>query len=322
MTRLRKSRPYRSLGYSRVTTTTTARYLDEAGTGLSPTERERVVALVIPPAWSNVWISARADAHILAVGDDAAGRRQYIYHPVWRAKRDMDKFARALRLAVALPAARGQVTRDLRRGELDRSRVLAGAFRMLDSTAIRAGGEEYASAHGSRGLATLQRRHVTVAGGNIALRFPSKSGQRAEKTFHDVELARLLVALGAGTGSARLFVWRNSGRKTQLTSHQLNGYVKARVGESFTAKDFRTLAGSLAAARSLALARHASSAHDRAANVRVAIAAAADLLGNTPTIARTSYIDPAIFTLYEKGEVMVLRGSAERALIHLLRPRS
>lgn len=318
MTRLRRSTPYSRGGYRRLRRGSGFRYVTDASTPVSADERDRVVALAIPPAWENVWISPFANAHILAVGVDQAGRKQYIYHPDWRARKDNEKFLRARELAAALPSARRAVTRDLRRPELDRTRVLAAAFRILDSSAIRIGGEEYALVHGSRGLTTLLRRHVKIDGATIQLRFPAKSGQKAEVSFDDSELAAVLQALGAGSGAARLFAWKSDGRVRRLGASDLNDYIVERTGGSFTAKDFRTLKGTVAAALSLAHEPPADTVRQRKAAIKRAIDAAAAELSNTPTIAKNSYIDPLVFDRFEAGETIALGRVPETAVLDLL----
>ena len=318
MTRLRRAKPYESPGYRRLRRGSSFRYVTDAGGAISADERARVTGLVIPPAWEQVWISEAPNAHILVVGVDDAGRKQYMYHPDWRARKDSEKFARARQLAATLPAARRAVTRDLRREGLDRTRVLAAAFRVLDTAAIRVGGETYAAEHGSHGLSTLLRRHAHVDGSAIRLRFPAKSGQRAEVTVEDDDLAAVLRELHAGAGASRLFAWKEGGMTRQLGPSDINTYIAERTGGAFTAKDFRTLKGTLTAATELAHAGMPSTAAARKAAVRAAIVATATQLGNTPTIAKNSYIDPEVFDKYEAGELLRLDRAPEAALLELL----
>lgn len=198
MPRLRKVRPGVDLGYRRVRAGEAFRYTDADGAALPADERERVVALVIPPAWSEVWISAAPNGHIQATGIDDAGRLQYLYHPDWAAGRDKGKYARALQLAGSLPRARGRVTTSLRRADLDRERVLAVAFRMLDLAAPRVGSERYLVTHGSRGLTTLRRRDAATAASIVSLRFRGKSGKMQHLEIDDAELAEVVLLLSAG----------------------------------------------------------------------------------------------------------------------------
>jgi DNA topoisomerase-1 len=319
MTRLRKAHPDKTPGYRRVRQGSAFSFVSASDRVVSAAEHKRVESLAIPPAWNDVWISDAPNTHILAIGVDEAGRRQYIYHPRWRKQQDIDKFARALRLAEVLPAARREVTKDLRRASIDRTAVLAGAFRLLDLSAIRVGSEEYASTYGSRGLTTLQRRHVTVADTTITLAFPAKGGQRAEMTVRDAELATLLIAMGCGLGRQRVFTWREKNALRRMKSTHLNEYIRLRTHESFTAKDFRTLKGTAIAARSLATQGTSDDPTVRAERMRRAVADVAAILGNTAAVARASYIDPRLLTHFEAGRVASLRGSPERAVIDLLK---
>jgi DNA topoisomerase IB len=322
MAALQRVVPYESPGYRRVRRGESFRYLDADGKAVPQAERERVVALAVPPAWCRVWLAASADAHILAVGLDAEGRRQYLYHPEWRSNRDEEKFLRARRLAAALPTARRLVTRDLRISGVTEARALAAAFRILDSVAIRVGGEHYALVHGTRGLTTLQRGDVIVAGDTSRLSFPSKGGRQASAELVDRDLARALRALGAGSGRQRLLAWRADGRTHRVSAAGLNAYLSDRAGGAFTAKDFRTLKGTIAAAVTLAHHDEATDARALRAAVREAVAAAALGLGNTPAVARASYIDPELFSLFELGRTLRLDRSPEVALLELLDGRS
>lgn len=318
MSRLAQVIPYESPGYRRVRRAGSFRYLRGDGRAAPRPEHDRIEALAIPPAWERVWISASGDAHILAVGEDGAGRRQYLYHPAWREAKDQEKFRRAYRLAAALPAARRLVTADLRSPGVTRERVLAAAFRILDSVALRVGSEQYALVHGSRGLTTLERGDVSLKGPVSLLRFPAKSGQRADARIEDEELAQALAALGAGSGTRRIFAWRQDGVLRRLTAADVNGYIGRRTAGPFTAKDFRTLRGTIIAALSLARARGSRTEADRRAAIRAAIAEAAAGLGNTPAVARASYVDPAILVRFEQGSTLRLDRSPESALLELL----
>jgi DNA topoisomerase-1 len=297
-------------------------YRDQYGRTVDDPElKERIAALAIPPAWTDVWICPYRNGHIQATGIDAAGRRQYLYHPTWREQKDRLKYDRALSLAESLPAARRQVTMDLRGPEPTRTRALAAAFRMLDTANLRVGSEQYAEANGSFGLSTLRCSHATVSGDTVHLEFPAKSGQEWSSTITDPDLARVVRGLKRRGPRARLLAYRDdAGRWHPLRPSDINAYVRERTGGDFTAKDFRTLAGTAAAAVSLARRgpEHTRSARTRA--VAQAMRDAADALGNTPSIARKSYVDPRIVDLYNSGTTIDPRrtASAESELRALL----
>ncbi|GAB3395991.1 DNA topoisomerase IB [Humibacter soli] len=291
-------------------------YRTEEGRPVDARAQERIRALVIPPAWTDVWISADERGHIQAVGTDQAGRRQYLYHEQWRRMRDETKYDRALELAAALAPARRAVSRDLGDDGFSHPRALAAAFRMVDRASVRIGGEEYRRLYGSRGITTLRCRDVVVNGAEVILGFPAKSGQYWESTVFDSLLARYLGAVIDLRGKAtRLVSWRDS-RWRSISGRELNDYIRDRTGIDATAKDFRTLRGTITAASSLA--RSARTSHDTDEAVRIALRAAADVLGNTPAIARDSYVDPRIIDRYRAGETMSLRGSPEAAILSLL----
>lgn len=318
MPRLKKVRPGTDLGFRRVRAGTGFRYTDADGAALPAAERERVTALVIPPAWADVWISAARNGHIQATGVDEAGRLQYLYHPDWSAGRDKGKYARALQLAESLPRARGRITTSLRRDDLDRERVLATAFRLLDQAAIRVGSERYLVKHGSRGLTTLRRRDAAVAASVISLRFPGKSGKRQSLDIDDDDLAVVIALLAAGRPGSPLLSYERGRRRVPLTPKDVNVYVRTMTGGSFTAKDFRTLRGTILAADALARIGPADSKKAGAQAEVLAVKAAAEALGNTPTVAKSSYIDPRVFARYRKGlllDTAVSPESAIRALI-------
>ncbi|OJX67877.1 MAG: DNA topoisomerase [Micrococcales bacterium 72-143] len=278
-------------------------YEDADGRAIDDAElRARIAQLAIPPAWTEVWISTHPNGHIQATGIDAAGRRQYLYHPTWREQRDRLKFDRALALAESLPAARRGVTIDLRRDGLPRERVLAAAFRMLDAAHLRVGSERYALEHGSVGLSTLLGAHASVVDRRIVhLDFPGKSGQEWSSEVPDADLAAVVAQLKRRGPRARLLAWRDGGGPHPLSAEDINADIRARTGGDFTAKDFRTLHGTSAAAIALARTgpKRSASAQDRA--IAGAIRATAQLLGNTPAVARSSYVDPRILDLYRDG---------------------
>ncbi len=296
-------------------------YQDAAGHPISdPDLRKRIEQLAIPPAWTDVWIAPYANGHIQATGMDAAGRRQYIYHPTWRGQKDRIKFDRALRLAESLPAARRRVTRELRSSEMSRERALATAFRMLDTGSLRVGSEQYAESNGSHGLATLLCSHARVTGDTVALEFPAKSGQEWQSEITDADLAAVVRSLKRRGPHARLLAWKDGARWHPVGSQDINAYVRERTGGEFTAKDFRTLHGTVTAA--VSLAKHGTeprkSARDRA--IAQAMRDAAAVLGNTPSIARKSYVDPRLIDRYSEGITIDAKrlASAESELRSLL----
>jgi DNA topoisomerase I len=302
MARLRRSDPS-GPGLHRRKSGTGFRFTDEAGDAVSPDDRARIDDLVIPPAWTEVWIAEQPNGHIQATGVDDAGRKQYIYHADWRRQKDKTKFDRAMSLAESLPAARRKVTRDLR-GDDPKGRVLAVAFRMLDVGALRVGSERYTEDNGSHGLSTLLCAHVQVTGDVVTLGFPGKSGKTWSSQIDDPELAHELASLKKRGPTARLLAYENEGDWHPLAASDINDYVRECTGGSFTAKDFRTLRGTAAAA--LSLARHGAAttrtAHKRA--LAEAMREASIVLGNTPTIARKSYVDPRVVTRFTAGSTV------------------
>lgn len=320
MTRLRRSDT--SLpAFTRVRSGRGFSYRDPSGSTITDRSlRARFEALAIPPAWTAVWIAPHAHAHIQATGFDAAGRRQYLYHPTWREQKDRIKFDRALDLAAALPRVRSQVTRALRAGGTTKERGLAAAFRMLDVGSLRIASEQYAVEYGSHGISTLLCSHASTHATVVSLEFPAKSGQQWHSEIDDADLAAFVRARKRRGPAERLVTWRDEAGWHALSPSDINDYVRERTGGDFTAKDFRTLHGSLAAA--LSLARHGPERSRRARALAIAAAMrdAASVLGNTAAIARTSYVDPRIVDHYNAGTTLASghTGSAESALIDLL----
>lgn len=300
MPRLRRSQTT-GPGFRRVKSGTGWRFTTDDGDPVDDATRERALALAIPPAWTDVWIAPHPNGHVQAVGTDAAGRRQYLYHPAWREQKDGIKYERALDLAATLPAARRGVTLDLRRDDLSRERVLAGAFRMLDTGSLRVGSERYAAEHGSFGLSTLLCAHAVVSGDAVALKFPAKSGQEWESDIRDPDLAVLVRRLKRRGPTARLLAYRDERGWHPLSAEEINEDVRRRTGGDFSAKDFRTLHGTAAAAVSLARTGPRPSAAARNRAVADAMRAASDELNNTPAIARKSYVDPRLVDAYDGG---------------------
>lgn len=318
MTRLMRVRPGVDPGLRRVRSGSGFRYVDGRGRAAPDRALRRIDALVIPPAWDDVWIADDPRAHIQAIGTDEAGRRQYLYHPQWRERRDRGKFARALDLAAALPQARARVTRALRDVDDPRRRAHAAAFRLLDVAALRIGSTRYLRRYGSRGLTTLQRRDAVVSGAVVTLSFPAKGGKRARVDVDDDDMAAIVETLSSGRPRAPLLWYARGRRQVALTPQEVNAYIGEVTGRPFTAKDFRTLRGTIAAAESLARSGAARTARERRrAEVR-AVAAATELLGNTAAVARRSYIDPRVFREHARGHTMALDVSAEAAIRRLL----
>lgn len=310
--------PGQDLGYRRTRSGSNFRYLDQNDDAAPEADRERIHDLVIPPAWEDVWIAADPLAHIQAVGTDEAGRRQYLYHPLWRVGRDRGKFRRALDLAERLPRARARVTRALSGDEPTKERVLAIAFRLLDDAALRVGSERYLVKHGSRGLTTLRRRDVKIDGDTVALSFPAKSGQTAAIEITDAPLAEILAELSRGSASALLLTYRRGRQRRRITPTEVNAYLRDVTGGVFSAKDFRTLHGTILAADALARIGPLDTRADKQRAERLAVQATATALGNTTAVARGSYIDPRVFRLYGRGKTLDLTVAPETAIRRLL----
>jgi DNA topoisomerase-1 len=320
MPRLRRTSP-EGPGLRRVRAGRGFSYRDARGKAIrDPDTLARIASLAIPPAWTDVWITSYGNGHIQAVGVDAVGRRQYIYHPLWRERKDRAKFTRALALAETLPIARRAVTVDLRQRSLSKPRVLAAGFRMLDTGSLRVGSERYAEANGSVGLTTLLCRHARVSGDSVTLSFPGKSHQAWESEIVDVDLAAVLRSLLRRGPDAHLLSYRQGSKWHAISANELNGYVCERTGGAFTAKDFRTLRGTVAAARSLAIHGPETSMRARRMAVSQAMRDVAEVLGNTPAVARKSYVDPRVIRAYAKGRTIDPHrlGSAERELLAML----
>jgi DNA topoisomerase I len=280
-------------------------FVDEGGRPVAERDAARARDLVIPPAWTDVWVAPHANGHIQATGIDDAGRRQYRYHDAWRRQKDRAKFDRMLELAAVLPAARRGVTRDLRGDGLPRERVLAAAFRMFDTGMLRVGSERYADAHGSYGLSTLLGAHARVVdSARVVLSFPGKSGQPWESEISDPDLAEVVARLKRRGGRARLLAWQDASGWHSVGAGEINADVRSRTGGDFTAKDFRTLHGTVTAAVSLAGSGPGETPTARRRAVTQAVRLAAEALGNTPAVARSSYVDPRLLDRYEKGETL------------------
>jgi DNA topoisomerase IB len=280
-------------------------YFDEGGEKIGDLETlERIRELAIPPAWKDVWICPYPNGHIQAVGTDAAGRKQYRYHQRWRARRDAIKFERMTEFARALPRVREETERHLRKRGFPRERVLAAAVRLLERGFFRIGGEEYAEENESYGLATMRKSHVTLGdGGEIVFDYPAKSGKRQVRSVVDPPVYRVVEALKRRrAGGPELLAYERDGAWFDVKSDDINAYVKEATGGDFTAKDFRTWTGTVLAAVALAVSGPvATSKTGRKRAMSRAIKEVAHYLGNTPAVARASYIDPRVFDRYASG---------------------
>jgi DNA topoisomerase IB len=288
-------------------------YVDEAGGALHDVETlERIRGLAIPPAWRQVWICTDPRGHLQAVGTDAAGRRQYLYHPTWRVRRDREKFDDMLSFAQALPALRAEVAAQIATEGLTRERVLALAVRLLDLGFFRVGSAEYAGENGSHGLATLERRHVTLERGDgVLFDYTAKGGIRRRQRVVDPDVRRAAAELKRRRGGSPAFlVYRRTGWVT-LDSSEINAFIKELTGTDCSAKDFRTWHATVLAAVALAVSAEARSPSARERAIRRAVVEVARYLGNTPAVCRASYIDPRILDRYRSGET--IRAAVERA---------
>ncbi len=265
---------------------------------------DRIRALALPPAWTEVWISPDPLGHIQATGRDAKGRKQYRYHRRWREVRDETKYHRMIAFAEALPRIRAAVDRDLRRPGLARERVLAAVVDLLDETYIRVGNQAYARENKSFGLTTLRNRHVTISGATLTFKFRGKSGKVHEIAVRDGRLARIVQRLRDLPGQELFQYVDEAGNRRSVGSAEVNDYLREAAGEDFSAKDFRTWAGTVAATHALEELGPAESATQAKHNVVEAIKAAATLLGNTPAICRSCYVHPAILEAYEDGTLL------------------
>jgi DNA topoisomerase IB len=271
---------------------------------------ERVRALAVPPAWSEVWICPWPNGHIQAIGTDAAGRRQYRYHGQWRVERDREKFDHTVDFATALPKLRARVERDLARDGLDRVRVLASIVRLLDIGLFRIGGDEYADEHETFGVASLRRDHVSIHGDVMVFAYQAKGDIERTVELRDDATRQVVVSLRRRrTGGQHLFACRQGRKWIELHAQDVNDYLKETIGGQFSAKDFRTWSGTVLAAAALAQSGPASNTRDRRRAVTHAVDEVAEHLGNTPAVSRAAYIDPRVIEQFEDGET--IRSSLE-----------
>ncbi len=322
-------------------------YLDPAGQPLrDPRERRRIEALAVPPAWTSVWICPLPNGHLQATGRDARGRKQYRYHPDWRTVRDETKFGRMLAFGEALPRLRARLDSDLARTGLPREKVLAVVVKLLETTLIRVGNEEYARENESFGLTTMRSRHVDIAGATVRFRFRGKSGREHEVAISDRRLARVVRACRELPGYELFQYVDESGERQEVDSADVNEYLRDLTGEDFTAKDFRTWGGTvlaLSALRTASAVRPAAQEDEageegeegeekpgppppggnREREAKRAIVEAvkhvADQLGNRPAICRKYYVHPAVIAAFLDGrlEADAAEGDAPGSLLEL-----
>ena len=287
-----------------------------------PAQLARIRSLAIPPAYRHVWICCNPQGHLQATGRDARGRKQYRYHPGWRTHRDAAKFDRMLEFGRSLPRIRRRVAQDLRKPGLPRERVLATLVRLLESTLVRVGNEEYARANGSFGLTTLRDRHVNVRGDKLTFEFRGKSGIAQRVSVNDPAVARI-VRRCADIPGQELFQWMDAdGRRHRIGSADVNEYLREASGGPFTAKDFRTWFATVETLQALRK-RPVGNKREVKQQLVATLAAVAGRLGNTPAICRKCYIHPEVLTAYADGRLARLNGASPAAALRgLLRRRS
>ena len=287
-------------------------YIGPGGERVTDEDRlAEIRALAIPPAWTDVWISPIRRGHIQATGRDARGRKQYRYHPKWRETRDEAKYGRMIEFARALPRIRRRTDRDLRRRGVPREKVLALVVRLLEATLIRVGNDEYARENRSYGLSTMRDRHVEVRGASLRFSFRGKGGKEHEIGVRDARLARLVRQVQELPGQT-LFQYHDAdGKRQEVTSDDVNAYLREVSGANFTAKDFRTWAGTVAAAMALQEFSEIDDEAGRKKAIVQAVETVAELLGNTPTVCRACYVHPDVLDAYLDGSFV--EALAERA---------
>jgi DNA topoisomerase IB len=307
-------------------------YLDEQGKRLRKEDAERCRELAIPPAWKDVWICPVPNGHLQAVGTDDAGRRQYLYHPAWREKRDSEKHTKVLDFGKAVAKAREQVRRDLAGTGMPSHRACAVAVRLLDLGAFRIGNDSSTEQHESFGLTTLERRHVRKQDGRLAFQFVGKSGIEHQIEIDDRAVITAVDVMRRRRGGDRLLAWKDGRRWRDLEPAQINEYLRDVTDGEYTAKDFRTWHATVLAAAALA---QSDEPGDTKASRKRAVSAAmgevAELLGNTPRLARSAYVDPRVIDEYEAGRTIAAavrrrhsspderQAALERAVLRLLR---
>jgi DNA topoisomerase-1 len=313
MPRLRRTSP-EDPGWTRRRAGAGFVYLDENGDRLSKKDAQRCKDLVIPPAWDDVWITPYENGHLQAVGTDDAGRRQYLYHPDWRTRRDAEKFDRVLQFAKALQRAREQVLDDLGCEGMDEDRACATAVRLLDLGYFRIGNDVYADEHGSFGLTTLERRHVRKQGEGLVFAFVGKSGVEHRVEIDDAGVVDAIEVMRRrrSKDDPSLLAYKNGRGWRSMVPDIVNDYVREVTGLEATAKDFRTWHATVLAAAALAETEEpGESKASRKRAVAGAMKEVAEFLGNTPALARSAYVDPRVVEAYERGRT--IRGTTRRS---------
>jgi len=270
-------------------------------------EIKRIKALVLPPAWTNVWISMDPNAHLQATGVDDAGRTQYRYHPHWNLIRNQAKYYKLLTFSEALPNLREQVEHDLRKRDLDLQKSIALVIKLMDKTCIRVGNQRYKLKHGSSGITTLDARAATITGSRIRFMFTGKKGVKQDITLRDTQLARLVKQYKEMPGK-RLFQYTSeSGQRCALNAHQVNDYIRQHTGSHFSAKDFRTWMGTVTAFEYLSVQEKFSSQRQFTRMINSCLDVVAAHLGNTRAVCKKYYVHPAVFRSYETGKIQKFR---------------
>jgi len=317
-------------GYRRQRTRGGFRYLKPSGARVvDPRELQRIRKLAIPPAYTEVWICPLEHGHLQATGRDARGRKQYRYHVHWREARDASKYHRTVEFAGFLPKLRARVRADLHLAGMPRAKVIAAVVRLLEASLIRVGNEEYARSNGSFGLTTLNNRHVSVSGQRLRFRFRGKSGKFHDVQLDDARLARIVRRCQELPGQALFQYIDEEGRTESISSGDVNDYIRQTTSSDFSAKDFRTWAGSVLAAEALYRVGPARTETIRKHRIATAIAAVSEQLRNTPSVCRMCYVHPAVIEAYERGTLKLptrehIRAKTglspnERALLRMLR---
>jgi len=303
-------------GYTRKAKGDDFDWLDADGEPIRDEQRLlRIKRLAIPPAWTEVWVSPLANGHIQATGRDARGRKQYVYHDRWREVRDENKYDRIISFGKALPKIRRRIARDLKLPGLPRNKVLATVVQLLERTFIRIGNEEYARENKSFGLTTMKDRHVEVKGAKLRFRFRGKSGREHEVDVTDGRIANIISKLQDLSGQDLFQYVDHDGKVRDITSQDVNDYLREITGEDFSAKDFRTWAGTVLTAIALNAQEQFETLKQAKSNINTAIKAVAKILGNTPAICRKCYVHPAVLENYlDQKSIDGLKQTTEDAL--------